>query len=71
MFLKNYQNLFPFALLIMPTALLGGGRGGGLVKCSLTFKVEYLIKRGAYFETRRNFNIPLFISKLENVISCQ
>ena len=30
-------------------------------KCSLTFKVGYLIKRGAYFETRRNFNIPLLI----------
>ena len=44
---------------------------GGLVKCSLTFKVGYLIKRGAYFETRRNFNIPLLISKSENVISCQ
>ena len=44
---------------------------GGLVKCSLTFKVGYLIKRGAYFESRRNFNIPLLISKSENVISCQ
>ena len=31
MFLKNCQNLFSFALLIMPTALSGGGRvdGGG------------------------------------------
>ena len=50
-----------------------GGEGGGglLVKCSLTFKVGYLIKRGAYFETRRNYNIPLLISKSENVISCQ
>ena len=27
-FLKNCQNLFYFALLIMPTALSGGGRGG-------------------------------------------
>ena len=44
---------------------------GGLVKCFLTFKVGYLIKREAYFETRRNFNIPLLISKSENVISCQ
>ena len=44
---------------------------GGLVKCCLTFKVGYLIKRGAYFETRRNFNMPLLISKSENVISCQ
>ena len=26
--LKNCQNLFSFALLIMPTALSGGGRGG-------------------------------------------
>ena len=55
MFLKNCQNLFSFVLLIMPTALSGGGSdggGGGLVKCSLTFKVGYLIKRGAYFETR-------------------
>ena len=34
MFLKNCQNLFSFALLIMPTALSGGGRGGGLIKCS-------------------------------------
>ena len=77
MFLKNCQNLFSFALLIMPTALLGGGRGGKggggevLVKCSLTFKVGYLIKRGAYLETVRNYNIPLLISKSENVISCQ
>ena len=31
----------------------------------------YLIKRGAYFETRISFNIPLLISKSENVISCQ
>ena len=69
MSLKNYQNLFSFALLIMPTALSGGGRGGGVVKCSLTFKVGYLIKRGAYFETRRSFNIALLISKSENVIS--
>ena len=52
----------------MPTALSGGGRV--LIKCSLTFKVGYLIKRGAYFETRRNYNIPLLISKSENVISC-
>ena len=44
---------------------------GELVKCSLTFKVGYSIKRGAYFETRRNFNMPLLISKSENVISCQ
>ena len=28
MFLKNCQNLFSFALLIMPIALSGGGRGG-------------------------------------------
>ena len=47
------------------------GGGGRLVKCSLTFKVEHLIKRGAYFETRRNYNILLLISKSENVISCQ
>ena len=40
-------------------------------KCSLTFKVGYVIKKGAYFETRRNYNIPLLISKSENVISCQ
>ena len=33
--------------------------------------VGYLIKRGAYFETRRNFNIPFLISKSENVIFCQ
>ena len=73
MFLKNCQNLFSFALLIMPTALSGGGRGGGemLAKCSLTFKVGYLIKRGAYFETIRNYNILLLISKSENVMSCQ
>ena len=71
MFLKNCQNLFSFALLIMPTALSGGGRGGGLVKCSLTFKVGYFVKRGAYFETRKNFNIPFLISKSENVIACQ
>ena len=45
--------------------------GGGFVKRSLTFKVGYLIKRGAYFETRRNYNISLLISKSENVISCQ
>ena len=44
---------------------------GGLVKCCLTFKVGCLIKRGAYFETGRNFNVPLLISKSENVISCQ
>ena len=31
MFQKNCQNLFSFALLIMPTALSGGR---GLVKCS-------------------------------------
>ena len=49
----------------------GGGRGEMLVKCSLTVKVGYLIKRGAYFETRRNYNILLLISKSENVISCQ
>ena len=71
MFLKNCQNLFSFALLIMPTARSGGGRSGGLVKRSLTFKVGYLVKRGAYFETIRNFNIPLSISKSENVIHCQ
>ena len=28
MFIKNCQNLFSFALLVMPTALSGGGRGG-------------------------------------------
>ena len=55
----------------MPTARSGGGRGEGLVKRFLTFKVGYLLKRGAYFETRRNFNIPLLISKSENVIYCQ
>ena len=71
MFLKICQNLFSFALLIMPTALSGGGRGEMLAKCSLTFKVGYLIKRGAYFETIRNYNILLLISKSENVISCQ
>ena len=27
MFLKNCQNLFSFALFIMPTVLSGGGRG--------------------------------------------
>ena len=47
-------------------------RGRGvLVKWSLTFKVGYFIKRRASFETRRNYNIPLLISKSENVISCQ
>ena len=71
MFLKNCQNLFSFALLIMPTARSGGDRGGGLVKRSLTFRVGYLIKRRAYLETGRNFNIPLLISKSENVIYCQ
>ena len=49
----------------------GGGGGEVLVKCSLTLKVGYFIKRGAYFETKRNYNIPLSISKSENVISCQ
>ena len=44
---------------------------GGLVKCSLTFKAGYLIKRGAYFKTRRNFSIPLLILISENMISCQ
>ena len=44
---------------------------GGLVECFLTFKVGYLIKRGVYFESRINFNMPLLISKSENVISCQ
>ena len=44
MFLKNCQNLFSFALLIMLIALSGGG---GLLN-ALTFKVGYLIKRGAY-----------------------
>ena len=63
--------MFSFTLLIMPTELSGGGRDGGLVKCSLTFEVGYLIKRGAYFETGRNYNIPLLISKSENVMSCQ
>ena len=43
---------------------------GGLVKCCLTLKVGYLIKRGAYFELEE-INIPLLISKSENVISCQ
>ena len=43
---------------------------GGLVKCCFTFKVGYLIKRGAYFELEE-INIPLLISKSENVISCQ
>ena len=82
MFLKNCQNLFSFALLIMPTALSGGGRGGceggggGGGRCllnvlSLLRLHGYLIKRGAYFETRRNYNISLLISKSENVISCQ
>ena len=52
----------------MPTARSVGGRGGRLVKSCLTFN---LIKRGAYFETIRNFNIPLLISKSENVIYCQ
>ena len=43
-----------------------------LAKCSLTFKVGYfLIKRGAYFETIRNYNMLLLISKSENVMSCQ
>ena len=42
----------------MPTALSGGGRQvGGL---ALTFKVGHLIKRGAYFEAKRNYNVPLF-----------
>ena len=49
----------------------GGGGGEVLVKCSLTFKFGYLIKRGAYFETRRHYNILLLISKSENVIPCQ
>ena len=40
-------------------------QGCELVKCFLTFKVGYLIKRGAYFETRRNFSIPLLLSKSE------
>ena len=76
MFLKNCQNLFSFALLIMPTALSGRGRGGGgrercLLNVLSLFKVGYLIKRGAYFETIRNYNILLLISKSENVISCQ
>ena len=39
MFLRNCQNLFSFALLIMPTALSGGrvdgGGGGGGGRCLL------------------------------------
>ena len=76
MFLKNCQNMLSFSLLIMPTALSGGGRGGGggLIECYLTFKVGYLIKRGAWFETRRNYNIPLlilvmFLKNCQNVLS--
>ena len=30
----------------------------------------YLMKRGAYFETRRSFNIPLLLLKSENVVGC-
>ena len=37
--------------------------GGGLVKCSFTLKVGYLIKRGTCFETRKKFDLPLLISK--------
>ena len=50
MFLKNCQNLFSFASL-------------RVAKCSLTFEVGYLIKRGAYFESREEL-----ISKLEEII---
>ena len=64
MFLKNCQNLFSFGLLcplhFQEEAGVDGGGGGVLVKCSLTFKDGYLIKRGAYFETRRNYNIYPF-----------
>ena len=57
MFPKNCQNLFSFALLVlkMPTALSGGGRGGGLVKCSLTFKDEYLIQKRSLFRNKKKF----------------
>ena len=37
-----------------------GGWGRGLVKCSLTFKVQYLNKRGAYFETREKLQYTPF-----------
>ena len=73
MFLKIVKTCFLSLCLLCPLHFQeeAGEGGGGLVKCSLTFKVRYLIKRGAYFETRRNYNIPLLISKSENVISCQ
>ena len=67
MFLKNCQNLFSFALLIMPTALSGGG---GLVKCS-HFQSWVFNQERSLFETRRNYNILLLISKSENLLSCQ
>ena len=71
MFLKNCQNLFSFTLLIMPTALSGEGRGGDLLNVLSLLRSGILIKRGAYFQTRRNFNILLLISKSKNVISFQ
>ena len=65
MFLKDCQNLFSFALLIMPTALSGGGSGGGggggLVKFSFTLRLGiYLIKRRAYFETTEKLQYTPF-----------
>ena len=49
-----------------------GGGGRCLLNVLSLLTVGYLIKRGAYFETRRNYNILLFDSaKSENVISCQ
>ena len=46
-----------------------GVGGGGVIKCSLTFKVGYLIKRGACFETGKNFDMA-FDFEIKNVISC-
>ena len=70
MFLKTIKTCFILLCLLCPLHFQEeGGVDGGevLVKCSLTSKVGYLIKRGVYFETRRNYNIALLISKSENV----
>ena len=73
MFLKKLSKLVFFCSAYYAHCTFRRRQGwGGLVKCSLTFifKVGYFFKREAYFETRRNYNIPLLISKSENVISC-
>ena len=73
-FLINCQNLFSFALLTTQFYPVNNQNFyeeavWGVLLNVLSLLSQVLIKRGAYFETRRNFDE--LISKSKNVISCQ